>query len=75
MAPYTEQVLLCTGKDDWTSRIEDEESASGDFVRGLKGEIGRGGKGFDVCLFPVPTVPMSIQRQIAYNLHSPLRTF
>ncbi|KAJ4348069.1 uncharacterized protein N0V89_009441 [Didymosphaeria variabile] len=47
MAPYTEQVLICTGKDDWTSRIEDEESTSGDFVRALKGEIGRGGKGFD----------------------------
>ncbi|KAF1965843.1 hypothetical protein BU23DRAFT_545272 [Bimuria novae-zelandiae CBS 107.79] len=46
-APYAEQVLICTGKDDWTSRIEDEDSPSGDFVRGLKGEIGRGGEGFD----------------------------
>lgn len=52
MAPYSEQVLLCTGKEDWTSRIEDEASSAGDFVRGLRGEIGRGGKGFDVCLFP-----------------------
>ncbi|KAL5383493.1 hypothetical protein DPSP01_005890 [Paraphaeosphaeria sporulosa] len=47
MAPYTEQVLVCTGKDDWKSRIEDEQSAAGDFVRGLRAEIGRGGKGFD----------------------------
>ncbi|KAL5448200.1 hypothetical protein PMIN07_009433 [Paraphaeosphaeria minitans] len=47
MAPYTEQVVLCTGKDDWSSRIDDEDSAAGDFVRGLGAEIGRGGKGFD----------------------------
>ncbi|KAK3216650.1 hypothetical protein GRF29_1g549010 [Pseudopithomyces chartarum] len=47
MAPYAEHVVVCTGKEDWTSRIEDEESPSGDFVRGLKGEIGRGGKSFD----------------------------
>merc|ERR1711964_469984 len=24
MAPYAEQVLICTGKDDWLSKIEDE---------------------------------------------------
>ncbi|KAJ4287572.1 hypothetical protein N0V90_012275 [Kalmusia sp. IMI 367209] len=60
MAPYAEQVLICTGKEDWKSRIEDEESSSGDFVRGLRGVIGRGGKGFDpfnnvlvtACSFP-----------------------
>lgn len=49
MAPYSEQVVICTGKDDWTSRVEDEESDAGDFVRGIKGVIGRGGKAFDVC--------------------------
>jgi hypothetical protein len=26
MAPYAEQVLLCTGKDDWPSKIVDENS-------------------------------------------------
>lgn len=59
MAPYTEQVLICSGKDDWSSRIEDEESPSGDFIRGLKREIGRGGKSFDVCLFPFYSSPPS----------------
>ncbi|PSN70680.1 hypothetical protein BS50DRAFT_673458 [Corynespora cassiicola Philippines] len=47
MAAYTEQVLVSTGKPDWTSRIEDEESDAGAFVRGLKGVIGKGGKAFD----------------------------
>ncbi|KAH6642692.1 Sucrase/ferredoxin-like-domain-containing protein [Boeremia exigua] len=47
MAPYTEQVLLCTGKEDWTSNLEDDESATADFVKGLKGVIGRGGEAFD----------------------------
>ena len=62
MAPYTEQVLICTGKEDWSSRIEDEETASGDLIRGLKGEIGRGGKGFDVCLFTVPITFLDLSR-------------
>jgi hypothetical protein len=48
MAPYSEQVIICSGKDDWTSRIEDEEGDSGDFVRGIKGVIGKGGEAFDV---------------------------
>ena len=50
--PYAQHVLVCSGKDDWSSRIEDEVSAAGDFVRGLKREMGRGSRGFDVCLFP-----------------------
>ena len=52
MAPYTEQVLLCTGKEDWTSNLEDDEGATADFVKGLKGVIGRGGEAFDVCKPP-----------------------
>ncbi|KAJ8118948.1 hypothetical protein OPT61_g162 [Boeremia exigua] len=47
MAPYTEQVLLCTGKEDWTSNLEDDEGATADFVKGLKGVIGKGGEAFD----------------------------
>ncbi|KAF2742933.1 hypothetical protein M011DRAFT_411675 [Sporormia fimetaria CBS 119925] len=47
MAAYTEQLFICTGRNDWTSRVEDEPSSAGDFVRGVKGIIGRGGKAFD----------------------------
>lgn len=42
MAVYAEQVLVSTGRDDWKSRIEEEDEA--DFVRELKGLLGRGGK-------------------------------
>lgn len=52
MAPYTEQVLLCTGKEDWTSNLEDDGGATADFVKGLKGIIGKGGEAFDVCKPP-----------------------
>lgn len=52
MAPYTEQVLLCTGKEDWASNLEDDEGATADFVKGLKGVIGKGGEAFDVCKPP-----------------------
>ncbi|KAF2028577.1 hypothetical protein EK21DRAFT_69566, partial [Setomelanomma holmii] len=47
MAAYSEQVILCTGKDDWHSNIEQEDGATGAFVKGLKSVIGRGGVGFD----------------------------
>jgi len=48
MATYSEQLIICTGKDDWTSRIEDEPTPSGDFVRGIKSVVGKGGPAFDV---------------------------
>ncbi|KAF1844727.1 leucyl-tRNA synthetase [Cucurbitaria berberidis CBS 394.84] len=47
MAAYSEQVIICTGKEDWTSNIEQEEGETGAFVKGLKGVIGKGGVGFD----------------------------
>ncbi|CAO2648389.1 Nn.00g076560.m01.CDS01 [Neocucurbitaria sp. VM-36] len=47
MAAYSEQVIICTGKEDWTSNIENEEGETGEFVKGLKGVIGKGGVGFD----------------------------
>jgi leucyl-tRNA synthetase len=47
MAAYSEQVVFCTGKADWASNIEQEEGETGEFVRGLKGVIGKGGPGFD----------------------------
>ncbi|RYP56095.1 hypothetical protein DL771_012158 [Monosporascus sp. 5C6A] len=39
---YAEQVLVCTGKDDWTSRIEDDDSGD-NLAADLKELIGRGG--------------------------------
>lgn len=51
MASYSEQVVFCTGKEDWTSNIEQEEGETGEFVKGLKGVIGKGAPGFDVGSF------------------------
>ncbi|RYO84343.1 hypothetical protein DL766_002698 [Monosporascus sp. MC13-8B] len=39
---YAEQVLVCTGRDDWTSRIEDDDSGD-NLAADLKELIGRGG--------------------------------
>jgi hypothetical protein len=50
MPTYAEQVLISTGKDDWTSRIEDDESSV--LVRQIKNFLGRNGKYSDVCEFP-----------------------
>ncbi|RMZ67103.1 hypothetical protein GMOD_00000981 [Pyrenophora seminiperda CCB06] len=47
MAPYSEQVIFCTGKEDWVSNIEQEEGETGNFVKGLKGVIGKGSPAFD----------------------------
>ncbi|KAF2128816.1 hypothetical protein P153DRAFT_423297 [Dothidotthia symphoricarpi CBS 119687] len=47
MAAYAQHVVVCTGKEDWSSNIEQEEGGTGEFVRGLKGVVGRGGEGFD----------------------------
>ena len=46
MASYGEQILLCTGKADWKSKIEDEEDAG--LLRQLKKFLVRGGKYVDV---------------------------
>ncbi|OCK98585.1 sucrose cleavage family protein [Cenococcum geophilum 1.58] len=43
MAAYTKQVLVCTGREDWKSRIEDE-GEHGEFVRQLRALLSRGGK-------------------------------
>jgi leucyl-tRNA synthetase len=53
MAPYTEQVLLCTGKADWASNLEDDGGDTATFVKGLKRVIGKGGEAFDVCTPPL----------------------
>ena len=46
MAAYAEQVLISTGRNDWTSRIEDEDE--GVLVRQLKSFLTRNGKYSDV---------------------------
>ena len=56
MPPYTQHVVVRTGKYDWGRKIEDEDEhgvgGSGvNFARTLKGLVGRGGKFFDVCKY------------------------
>ncbi|KAL2855509.1 Sucrase/ferredoxin-like-domain-containing protein [Aspergillus pseudoustus] len=45
MAAYAQQIVVCTGQRDWTSRIEDDgkNQSWGNLVRGLKSLLGRGG--------------------------------
>lgn len=54
MAAYTQQLLICTGQRDWTSRIEDDgqNESWGELTRGLKRLMGRGGQYADVRSFP-----------------------
>jgi len=47
MAPYSEQVLICTGKPDWLSRIEEENSGD-NLAADIKELMGRGGTYGDV---------------------------
>lgn len=44
---YKEQVLICTGKDDWPSRIEEDNSGD-NLAADLKELFGRGGVYSDV---------------------------
>jgi hypothetical protein len=48
MGAYSEQVLVCTGKDDWLSRIEEENSGD-NLAADIKELLGRGGVYSDVC--------------------------
>ncbi|QSZ35817.1 hypothetical protein DSL72_006939 [Monilinia vaccinii-corymbosi] len=43
MAAYAEQVLICTGKPDWPSRIEEDHSGD-NLAADIKELIGRGGR-------------------------------
>lgn len=63
MAAYAQQILVCTGKEDWTSRIENDGDGEGwgGLVRGLKALLGRGGKYSDVCM-------LSVSSKTAYNV-------
>lgn len=50
MPSYAEQVLICTGRHDWKSKIEDEgDQSSGQLVRQLKSLMGPKGRYSDVC--------------------------
>jgi len=44
---YAQQVLICTGKDDWASRIEDDNDGD-NLAADLKELVGRGGVFSDV---------------------------
>lgn len=54
MPPYAQHVVVRTGRDDWGSKIEDEEEsvegAGINFAKSLRGLVGRGGRLFDVCI-------------------------
>ncbi|EDN90634.1 hypothetical protein SS1G_00034 [Sclerotinia sclerotiorum 1980 UF-70] len=47
MAAYAEQVLICTGKSDWPSRIEEDNSGD-NLAADIKELMGRGGMYSDV---------------------------
>jgi hypothetical protein len=49
MAAYAQQVLVCTGKDDWLSKIEEENSGD-NLAADIKELVGRGGVYSDVNL-------------------------
>ena len=54
MPPYTQHVVIRTGKSDWSSKIEDEPDRVGggvNFARELKMLTGRGGRFHDVRIY------------------------
>lgn len=53
MAGYAEQVLVCTGRDDWPSRIEDDNGGD-NLAADLKELLGRGGIYSDVSPTSLP---------------------
>ena len=61
--PYTQHVVIRTGREDWSSKIEDEEatlktvgpdregrSKGVNVAKVLKSLVGKGGKYHDVCI-------------------------
>ena len=55
MPPYAQHVVIRTGKNDWSSKIEDEPDMVGgvNFARELKALVGRGGRFHDVCIHAI----------------------
>ncbi|KAJ5753751.1 uncharacterized protein N7511_007904 [Penicillium nucicola] len=66
MAAFTQQLLVCTGQRDWTSRIDEdgENQGWGNLLRGMKRQLGRGGPYLDVC-DPSPSAHLPAQRDLA----------
>jgi len=75
MPPYAQHVVIHTGRNDWSSRIEDEaeemagEQAGGgvrrrNLAKALKGLVGRGGKFHDVCLYSYALMVLVINKRI-----------
>lgn len=46
MVAYAQQLVICTGQSNWTSRIEDDGEGRGwgELARGLRQLLGRGGR-------------------------------
>lgn len=66
MSAYAEQVLVCTGQDDWPSRIEDDNSGD-NLAADLKELFGRGGEFRDVSTQPMPTCSSSSARRLVHQ--------
>ena len=68
MPPYAQHVVIRTGRNDWSSKIEDEPDMVGgdiggvNFARGLKGLVGRGGKFHDVGIRAISDLPRKLCR-------------
>ncbi|KAF2002440.1 hypothetical protein P154DRAFT_553064 [Amniculicola lignicola CBS 123094] len=73
MATYSEQVVLCTGQSDWISNIaEEKDQGWGEFVRGLRGVVGRGGDAFDPFNNVMITASSLPAEKTSKNTHSAL---
>ena len=69
MSGYAEQVLVCTGEDDWPSRIE-EESGGDNLAADLKELFGRGGVYSDVrCPCPAPLTALPSDGCLSHNIN------
>lgn len=51
MPAYTQHVLISTGREDWASRITDDDDAHAVLTRALKRELGFGGRYHDVGVY------------------------
>jgi len=48
---YAQHVLISTGREDWASRITDDDDPHAALTRVLKGELGVGGRFHDVSVY------------------------
>lgn len=72
IAAYSQQIVICTGQRDWTSRIEDDGKGKswGELVRGLKRLMGRGGPYADVSCLSI----LAMNALLIWLVYSPLTT-